>query len=52
MLTEKVKGMQVSGVMALGRGDIEAMLGVTLTPSRVKCAILPLEALQQLLAQA
>ncbi len=47
MLTEKVTGMQTKDVMKLARKDIEGMLGTTLTPSRVKCALLPLEAIQK-----
>jgi nitrogen fixation NifU-like protein len=47
MLTEKVKGMSVADVQKLALPDIEAMLGTPLTPSRVKCALLPLEALQK-----
>lgn len=47
MLTEKVKGMSAIDVMKLTLSDIEVLLGTTLTPSRVKCAILPLEALQK-----
>lgn len=47
MLTEKVKGMSASRVQKLSRKDIEDMLGTTLTPSRVKCATLPLEVLQK-----
>ncbi len=47
MLTEKVKGMSRKQVRKLSRIDIEEMLGTTLTPSRVKCATLPLEVLQK-----
>ena len=47
MLTEKVTGMSVSQVMKLSLEDIQALLGTTLTPSRVKCAVLPLEAIQK-----
>lgn len=47
MLTEKVKGMSRKQVQKLSRIDIEEMLGTTLTPSRVKCATLPLEVLQK-----
>lgn len=47
MLTEKVKGMGAAHVRKLSRKDIEDMLGTTLTPSRVKCATLPLEVLQK-----
>lgn len=47
MLTEKVIGMSVPDIMKLDRTYIESMLGTTLTPSRVKCAVLPLEAIQK-----
>lgn len=47
MLTEKVTDMKASEVMELTLPDIEGMLGTTLTPSRVKCALLPLEAIQK-----
>ncbi len=45
MLTEKVKGMKLSSVMKLKTRDIITMLGTALTPSRTKCATLPLEVL-------
>ncbi len=47
MLTERVKGMKLDAVMKLETKDILGMLGTTLTPSRVKCATLPLEVLQK-----
>ena len=47
MLTEKVKGMNLSDVMKLGAKDILVILGTALTPSRTKCATLPLEVLQK-----
>lgn len=49
MLTEKVKDMTKDQVMKLKLSDIEALLGTSLTPSRVKCALLPLEAIQKAL---
>lgn len=45
MLTEKVKGMKFKEVLKLDGSDIIEMLGTTLTPSRTKCATLPLEVL-------
>lgn len=51
MLTEKVKGMDVSTIMKLSTADILSLIGTTLTPTRVKCAMLPLEVLHQALAQ-
>ena len=47
LLTEKVKGMNKEEVMKLELKDVEALLGTTLTPSRVKCALLPLEVIQK-----
>lgn len=47
MLTEKVKGMTTDDVMKLTLDDVQELLGTTLTPSRVKCAVLPLEAIQK-----
>ncbi|MBI3576713.1 SUF system NifU family Fe-S cluster assembly protein [Candidatus Gottesmanbacteria bacterium] len=46
MLTEKVKGVDKKNILAMTLEDITNMLGTTLTPSRVKCALLPLEAVQ------
>ena len=47
MLTEKVKGMSLTHVMQMTVSDIYTMLGMTLTPSRTKCATLPLEVLHK-----
>ena len=47
MLTEKVKGMRLDRVMKLTAKNITDMLGTALTPSRTKCATLPLEVLQK-----
>lgn len=47
MLTEKVTGMRVIDAMKLTLQDVEAILGTTLTLSRVKCALLPLEAIHK-----
>lgn len=47
MLTDKVLEMSSGACMKLKTKDIEAMLGTTLTPARVKCAVLPLEVLQK-----
>lgn len=47
LLTEKAKGMTLEAIMKLTMKDILEMLGITLTPSRVKCALLSLEVLQK-----
>lgn len=49
MLTEKLQGMKVSYAKALDRNDIFDMLKVKLSPARIKCALLPLEALRKAL---
>lgn len=46
MLSEKVKGMSAAAVTALGEKDVIALLGIQLTPSRLKCGMLGLNALQ------
>ena len=47
MLTEVVLGMPLSKVLKMGLSDILILLGTTLTPSRTKCATLPLEVLHK-----
>jgi nitrogen fixation NifU-like protein len=47
MLTEEVKGKRVSRVMNMKAPDMIQMIGSPLTPSRIKCATLPLEVLQK-----
>ena len=49
MLTEKVKGMSTDDAMKLTSTDMTDMLGTSLTPSRMKCAVLSLEVLQKLI---
>ena len=51
MLTEKVKDMSKKQIARMTLDDILAMLGTELTPSRVKCATLPLEVLQKAIFQ-
>lgn len=50
MLTEKVVGMRISDALTLGTNEILELLGSPLTPTRVKCAILPLEVLHKAIA--
>ena len=49
MLTEMVMGKKVADLFKLSRDDILNMLGVQLTPTRVKCALLSLEVLHKAL---
>lgn len=47
MLTEKVMGKNIPEIKKVNTEDILKMLGITLTPTRLKCALLPLEVLQK-----
>jgi nitrogen fixation NifU-like protein len=49
LLTETVKGKSVEEIMKLHTEDVLSMLGTPLTPTRVKCAVLPLEVIQKAL---
>ncbi len=51
MLTEKVKKLSGKQILSMTLDDIIEMLGTTLTPSRVKCALLPLEVIQKGIAK-
>ncbi|OGG16931.1 hypothetical protein A3D77_06010 [Candidatus Gottesmanbacteria bacterium RIFCSPHIGHO2_02_FULL_39_11] len=52
MLTEKVKGLKEDEIMKLNTDSVLEILGIELTPNRIKCAVLPLEALQKSLILA
>lgn len=47
MLTEKIKGQSLAEVKKISKEDVIEMLGIDLSPTRLKCALLPLNALQQ-----
>ncbi len=47
MLTEKVMGKTIEEIEKLETEDMLKMLGITLTPTRLKCALLPLEVLHK-----
>lgn len=47
MLTEKCIEMSIDDVMALTKEDILEMIGMTLGPNRLQCALLPLETLHK-----
>ncbi len=51
MLTERAQNKSVTDLKRLGRDDILNMLGITLTPTRLKCALLSLEILHKALNQ-
>lgn len=49
ILTDEVKGKKVSELRKWDKTSIINMLGIELGPNRLKCALLPLEALQKLM---
>lgn len=49
MLTEKVKGKTFLEIEKLKYEDLKKMLGIELSPARMKCALLPLEVLQKVI---
>jgi len=49
MLTDKLLGMHRDEIKLFSPGDIYTMLGVSISPSRVNCALLGYEALQTIL---
>ncbi len=49
MLTEMLKGGKVSDIKSLERDAITRMLGIAVTPVRLKCALLPMYAAKKAL---
>lgn len=47
LLTDQIREMSTKSILELTTKDVLANLGTTLTPTRVKCAVLPLEVLQK-----
>lgn len=47
MLTEKVKGQLLQDIMAIDTTAMLNLVGIPLGPTRLRCALLSLEALQQ-----
>jgi nitrogen fixation protein NifU and related proteins len=46
LLTEKIKGMTLDEAKAIGRDQVLEELGITISPARVKCALLSLKTLK------
>ncbi len=49
MLTNKLKNLSVKDVKEMNKNDMLKMLKLKLSPSRIKCALLPLEAAKKAL---
>lgn len=51
LLTDMVVGKKINTIHKLGQKDILGLLGIELSPNRLKCALLPLEGLQKIIVQ-
>lgn len=49
LLTEKVKKKQKEEVILMNKDTVLELLGIELSPNRLKCALLPLEAIHKTL---
>jgi nitrogen fixation NifU-like protein len=49
LLTDEVKGKPVDAAAKLGSSDVLDMLGIEISPARMKCALLSLDTLQHAL---
>ena len=52
LLTDEVKGRPVADVAAFGATDLLDLLGIEISPARMKCATLSLDTLQHAIAEA
>src|SRR5687767_13653820 len=52
LLTDEIKGKPLADVERLGSEDVLELLGIDISPARLKCAILSLDTLQHALAEA
>lgn len=51
MLSEFVKGKEKSEILKMSFGDIVKLLGISVSPAREKCAMLPLSILKKCFAE-
>ncbi len=49
LLTDEVKGKPLADVVGLGATDLLELLGIEISPARLKCAMLSFDSLQHLL---
>jgi nitrogen fixation protein NifU and related proteins len=50
LLTDEVRGKPVADVAGIGAADLLDLLGIEISPARLKCAMLSFDSLQHLLA--
>jgi|TARA_Y100000310_G_scaffold14096_2_gene14321 nitrogen fixation NifU-like protein len=46
LFTDKIKGRDINDVKKLGKEDILKLLKIKINPSRIKCVLLPLDAVR------
>ena len=46
LFTDKIKGMKIEDVKKLGKEDIFNLLKIKINPARLKCVLLPLDAVR------
>lgn len=51
LLTDSLRGRSTDDLRALGKDDILELLGIEISPARLKCALLSLDTLQRALAE-
>jgi nitrogen fixation NifU-like protein len=51
LLTDEIKGRSVAHIQAMTNQDILDLLGIEISPARLKCALLSLDTLQHALAE-
>jgi nitrogen fixation NifU-like protein len=51
LLTDEIKGKPVAEILAFGADDLLDLLGIEISPARLKCAMLSHDTLQQALAE-
>lgn len=51
LITDKIKNMKLNDVMKLNSKDVIKMLGIKIKSSRLKCALLPLDAVKKSLSK-
>lgn len=47
-LLEKIKGKSLEEIKKINQKDLDKMLGIKISPARIKCEMMPLEALKKL----
>jgi nitrogen fixation protein NifU and related proteins len=52
LLTDEIKGKPVAEIEKLGSTDVLDLLGIDISPARLKCAILSLDTLQHAIADS